>query len=91
MVENAFKHGIDPNKKKAEILLELKVTEQALRFTSRNGKSRDTTLGAVEPSGSGIGISNLKRQLQLNYAKKHNLKVVDDAQSFEVTLELELD
>jgi sensor histidine kinase YesM len=90
LVENAFKHGIVPNTKKAEIVLDLKVSDGLLRFLTKNEKRSGKQQGPLNQSGSGIGISNLKRQLQLNYPKKHNLRVIDNKNLFEVELDIEL-
>jgi len=89
LVENAFKHGT-ANTKKAEIVLDLQISGKSLHFITRNKKSLSGPQGPIKPSSSGIGISNLKRQLELNYPKKHRLTVLDDTENFEVQLELEL-
>ena len=90
LVENSFKHGITPYTKKAEIMLDLKVEEGHFHFMAKNQKSSEKSPRPIKSSSSGIGISNLKRQLELNYPKKHDLRVLEDEENFEVQLELEL-
>lgn len=90
LVENAFKHGTATTKN-AEILLDLRISGKSLHFTTRNPKGTNLPHGPIKPSSSGIGISNVKRQLELNYPQKHGLTVLDNAENFEVQLELELD
>jgi len=90
LVENAFKHGILPTLDTSEILLDLKVNQGKLRFLTRNKKGHHWSAGPIKPSNSGIGITNLKRQLQLNYPQKYNLRVLDNGQIFKVELELQL-
>ncbi len=90
LVENAFKHGIVPPADTSEIKLDLRVEAGKLKFTTKNKKGKKTSSGPIKPSNSGIGITNLKRQLELNYPQKYDLRVLDDAQMFEVELELQL-
>lgn len=90
LVENAFKHGIVPTSEKSKITLDLKVSKGKLDFMTKNQKAQNRSTGPIKPSNSGIGIANLKRQLELNYPKRHNLRVLDNEEHFEVQLELEL-
>ncbi|MEM1258861.1 MAG: histidine kinase [Bacteroidota bacterium] len=90
LVENSFKHGISPIKDTSEIVLDLKVSGGNLNFMAKNQKGHNRSMGPIKPSNSGIGITNLKRQLELNYPKKHDLRVFEDKENFEVQLELEL-
>ncbi len=90
LVENAFKHGITPTTKKAEIVLDLKVDGGHLHFIAKNPKGFKKSPKSIPSSSSGIGIRNLKRQLELNYPKTHDLRVLDNEEHFEVQLELDL-
>lgn len=90
LVENAFKHGTAANTKKTEIVLDLKASNTTLLFSVKNKKSMVKPSKHIERSSSGIGLRNLKRQLQLNYPKKHNLTILDGEEQFEVKLEIDL-
>ena len=76
LIENAFKHGVSATQTSV-ITFSLTVNDQFILLKSENTnfpKSRD------DRSGSGIGLSNLKKRLDLLYPGKHELKtsVVDD-------------
>jgi sensor histidine kinase YesM len=88
-VENAFKHGASGNLDDPMIKVRLKVENDQLLFSVFNnkpkqyGKKKETLHG-------GIGIKNLKRQLQLNYAQKHTLDVQETDNDYHIHLTLEL-
>jgi two-component system LytT family sensor kinase len=68
-VENAFKYGIDA-KNPPEIVFDLSIAGNQLTFNARNTiLSPDNKL-----ESSGIGLSNIKRRLELLYANKHVLE-----------------
>ncbi|MEO8473532.1 MAG: histidine kinase [Chryseolinea sp.] len=83
-VENAFKHGIgmvsDPT-----IKIELSTTENELLFSVRNKFS--PYAGTKDP-GSGIGIQNVRRRLDLLYKDMYNLSIYDVDQWFVAELKL---
>ncbi len=89
LVENAFKHGTS-GLEKAEIVLDLNVSNTFLKFSIRNKTTKIKPSKHIKASGSGIGIRNLKRQLQLNYPLRHELTILDKDDTFEVILELQL-
>lgn len=84
-VENAFKHGIIQN---GSICVALKVADGTLQFTVKNryrvlnGEQKDET--------SGIGLTNIKRRLNLLYAKRHSLLIDDRGEIYTVSLQLKL-
>ncbi len=68
LVENAFKHGID-TKKESSISVKLSVMGDTVSCTVQNSnypKSKS------DSSGSGIGLVNLQRRLNLIYPHSHN-------------------
>lgn len=83
-VENAFKHGtglvMDPS-----IHIDLKSDDTTLVFNVRNKFS--STPQAKDP-GSGIGIQNVRRRLDLLYKDKYELSLVEDDGWFKATLKL---
>jgi LytS/YehU family sensor histidine kinase len=72
LVENAFKHGIEPSV--GECFLELKLTEMdgEINFSCRN--SLETKAAANVRSG-GIGLQNLHRRLELLYPGEYDIQV----------------
>lgn len=85
-VENAFKHGTgltdDP-----EIEIQLTVTENHLHFTVKN-KYKETN--AIKDKTSGIGLTNVKRRLELLYPGGHILSINKKNDWFAVYLDLTL-
>lgn len=70
LVENAFKHGISATQH-SEIDIGLKVDDRELSFTTFN---TDFPKPTDDRSGSGIGLSNLQKRLQLLYPKAHRFE-----------------
>ena len=85
-VENAFKHGTgltdDP-----EIEIQLTVTENHLHFIVKN-KYKETN--AIKDKTSGIGLTNVKRRLELLYPGSHILSINKKNDWFAVYLDLTL-
>lgn len=89
IIENAFKHGSSGNPDHARIHITLSVINLELDFEVQNTKPKIQLVG-VDPNKSGIGTINLKRQLELNYPNKNQLKVEDSLDSYFVKLHLDL-
>jgi hypothetical protein len=84
LVENAFKHGVSETRSRPFIDIHLSVKNRQLTFVVKN--SSETTIAEVKEN---IGLSNLRRQLQLLY-KQHNLLATQDASTFTATLNINL-
>jgi two-component system LytT family sensor kinase len=72
IVENAFKHG-DLKSSDAPVQFHLRVKDNRLEFFSRNRKKA----GPKEMS-TGIGLNNIKKQLELVYGTGFKLAVKED-------------
>lgn len=79
-VENAFKHG-DPSQQ--AIAIELRVDARQLAFRCANAKQA----GTKDKTG-GLGLANLRRRLELEYAGRHTLRIVDSPAQFTIYLTL---
>lgn len=79
-VENAFKHGalFETNQ---SILIDLNVAPNYLSFQCHNAKRT----GAKDKTG-GIGLTNLRRRLDLEYPDRHTLRIDDTDTVFDVNL-----
>ena len=79
-VENAFKHGISYQK---QSFIDIKVTVQngKLRFTCLNSKADKSN----EEKG-GVGLSNVRKRLDLLYGHNYTLNIQDEAESYRVEL-----
>ena len=86
IVENSFKHGVGKEIENSWINIDLTVNDKELFFVVSNNKSED-----VEESGNnnGIGLKNIKRQLELLYDDKFNLEINDNNSKFIVKLTLQ--
>ncbi len=70
-LENAFKHGVSTDANKP-IRIDINVQNGRLHFNAENAKSqlnKDRT--------KGVGLTNLKRRLQLGYPGKHTINIVE--------------
>jgi sensor histidine kinase YesM len=86
-VENAFKHGAGMIDQRA-IHVDLHVEDGVLYFGVKNKYNADST--EVKDKGSGIGLTNVKRRLNLLYPSGHSLQIMQDQGWFRVLLKLNL-
>ena len=87
-VENAFKHGTSEQLDQAWISLDLTIREQALKFKLINGRNPDVP---VRANGEGIGLQNVRKRIMLLYPGQYDLTLVNEEESFMVTLILTLE
>ena len=85
LVENAFKHGVSETRGQTFVDIHLSVNNQLLTFIVKN--SSEAT-GEEEVKES-IGLSNIRRQLELLY-KDYDLSVIQDISVFTATLRINL-
>ena len=80
-IENAFKYGTD-YKGKTFVKITLTVTDASIYLNVQNkiGIFKEPT------KNSGIGLENIKNQLELIYPDLHILKVENDGKNYEVSL-----
>ncbi|MFV0375881.1 MAG: sensor histidine kinase [Mangrovibacterium sp.] len=91
LVENAFKHGIDYSKKN-RIKVELKITGDELNFVVSNPVVPVKKIKEIErESGSGIGLENIRKRLELLYPHRHSLTISEYKSVYTVELHLNLD
>tara|TARA_R100001369_G_scaffold92181_2_gene135860 strand:- start:3152 stop:4189 length:1038 start_codon:yes stop_codon:yes gene_type:complete len=86
LVENAFKHGI-PASSEASLSFKMEVTDTFLVFTAKN---QNLPKSDSDKSGSGIGLENLRKRLQLLYPDSHSFvyQVKDEIFTAVLTLEI---
>lgn len=85
-VENAFKHGVSYYEV-SNIEITLVLRENRLEFSVFNHKVKHKD-EAIEP-GSGIGLENVTRRLELLYPHAHELKIKDDGEHYRVDLSIQ--
>ena len=85
-VENAFKHGNIDDTKNGRIVMRLQANGNHLSFFILNSKPR----GHVSKDrAKGIGIENVRKRLAVLYKGRHQLKIEDKTDVFEVQLEID--
>jgi two-component system, LytTR family, sensor histidine kinase AlgZ len=87
-LENAFKHGVTSTNPRAWVNISIVIKGNVLHYTVDNSKGKN----AISDKGgkSGIGLSNLKRRLELMYPNRHQLKVEDSADRYYIELQITL-
>jgi LytS/YehU family sensor histidine kinase len=84
LVENAFKHGVEPAEEDCYLKIKLESNEKSLVFTCENSVEEN------EEEEAGIGLQNLKRRLELRFPNRHDLSITERVNSFLVELKLDL-
>jgi LytS/YehU family sensor histidine kinase len=87
-LENAFKHGAKGSSGNTFIKLDIKVEKNKLNFTVENNKGLIDEINTGDHNG--LGLENVKRQLELLYPGKHLLNINDAPDRFVVALQLSL-
>jgi sensor histidine kinase YesM len=90
LVENAFKHGIEPSAGDCSLSINLQVTTKMLIFTCENSVEDESSTTELKHSivRSGVGLDNLQRRLDLLYFDKHQLTLQPSNNSFMATLKI---
>lgn len=70
LIENAYKHGVSATQT-THISFEMTIKDNQLYFLSENS---NFPKNITDKSGSGIGLDNLKKRLELLYPEKYDLK-----------------
>ena len=86
LIENAFKHGVSSNQK-SNIDICLTADDGLLTFICDNTNYPKDN---ADRSGSGIGLENTRRRLQLLYPDRHTWEqtLVDDIYHIKITIQL---
>ena len=86
LVENAFKHGVSETRDQPFVDIHLSVNKRQLAFFVKNSTEAFSGEGSVKEN---IGLSNLRRQLELLYTD-YNLSVQQGESVFTATLKINL-
>jgi two-component system, LytTR family, sensor histidine kinase AlgZ len=89
LVENAFKHGASQIIGDAWININVRIAGNEMKFKISNSKTGDTAATGGLHFGN-IGLTNLRKRLDLLYPGVHKLKILDDEDTFLAILELKL-
>jgi len=88
-VENSFKHGLSKQTDKPWIKIKLNLERGLLHFNVNNSQGK-IKQDKKESYTEGIGLSNVKRRLDLIYLKNYSLKIMDEEDYFEIDLYINL-
>jgi len=86
-VENAFKHGTGMIED-AQIDIDLEAEKNVLQFTVSN--KYNPASAEIKDKTSGIGLTNVKRRLNLLYGKNHSLVINTNDNWFVASLKIQL-
>ena len=89
-IENAFKHGASNNLNNSTIEIGLTTNQEQLCFKVYNTIPTNSVTIKKNESHYGIGLSNAKRQLELNYKNNYDLKSTKTDTDFKVALTINL-
>ncbi|TVZ59958.1 histidine kinase [Flavobacteriaceae bacterium MAR_2010_105] len=85
LVENSFKYGIKGDIKNTFIRMNLEQEKDEFLFNIENNYSENK----LETNGqSGLGLENIRKNLEIVYPKTHKFNVAKTKDSFKVTLKL---
>jgi len=87
-VENAFKHSKVEDRARGWIRIELSTQPEHILFVVENSMPDAAT---PKDLVGGIGLVNVRRQLELLYPDRHELAIEQDAEAFRVRLKVLLD
>ena len=88
IVENAFKHGASGDIENSKIKIDLEGKGQSIRCNVWNTK-RQYVGETNDDYKEGIGLSNIKRQLNLIYPNLHEMSITEDEHSFDLRLRIQ--
>lgn len=89
-VENAFKHGVS-YQQRSFVDISLSTEDQRLLFSCRNSKKQTPTQPTDERiNEGGMGLTNVKKRLDLLYGRNYTLDIKDEAETYNVELNIPL-
>lgn len=92
LVENAFKHGIEPLEGAGSVSIDLMLDGANMRFSCVNAPLAGGECGAQEQAilATGLGLTNLRRRLELLFGERFSLVSAPDGDGWASTLACEL-
>lgn len=85
-IENAFKHGVAQELKKAIITIHLSQNDEVILFSIYNTKPNNSVKNKI--NSKAVGLINVKKQLDLLYPKTHSLTINETDKDYTVKLTL---
>lgn len=85
LLENAFKHGIEPAEEDCFLHLQLQADEQGIYFSCRNSFEFHVS----DNESPGIGLANLRRRLDLLYPDQYTLALKQGSHDYTASLQID--
>lgn len=90
-VENSFKHGLNHHlQDSGYVRILMRISGNELMFEVENSKS-ETPPRVSHPRSGGIGLHNVRKQLDLMYPGKYRLDIEEEPHRYAIRLQLTLD
>ena len=86
-VENAFKHSVSSLSDEIIINVDIKIDDNKLQFTCKNSYSNNTNINNL---ANGIGLTNVKKRLDLIYKDRYDLTTTMKDGMYVVLLNIDL-
>lgn len=86
LVENAFKHGVEPIDQAVDVTITLTLSGTQMHFTCTNGP----LAGERSAQAAGLGLANLRRRLELLFEDRFVLSSAQDGDRWLARLDCEL-
>lgn len=91
LIENCFKHGASKNIGEMKIKIDVKVDDGFMDFKVSNSIPNVNKEYVYPVKRGGIGLSNVKKRLELGYGKKdYDLQIFEENKMFNVFLKLKV-
>ncbi|MGC4100335.1 sensor histidine kinase [Ferruginibacter sp.] len=87
-VENAFKHSKNSQEQKIHIDITLKIWGNSILFSCINSYNMHSKEFFETSHASGLGLTNVKKRLELLYPNEHDLKIEENKNIFTVMLRI---
>jgi len=85
-IENSFKHGLKTSLDGAYIQAKFIIRSETVEFIVKNSKSQMMPGFVKKNKVGGIGLTNVRKRLELLYPDLHQLKTEDSPDSYEIHL-----
>lgn len=89
-LENSFKHGLDHQLKSGYVDMNLDIKEKSLHLSIINSVPEIDNSIPKEKKVGGIGLTNVRRRLNILYPNKHNLEISSREREFKISLDLQI-
>jgi len=89
-LENSFKHGLDTQIDKGYVNIFMHIDTHSVALNIENSKPHIPKIKSKNKKSGGIGLENVKRRLKLLYPSKHNLRISDKEDAYQILLNIDL-